>query len=750
MIVFDGELFAGTMNFANGAELWRSSDGRDWRPVEAAGFARPSTSGIRSMSVYRDQLYLATFNASEGCEIWRSADGATWERVVSQGFYGRRASSVRAMSAFDGFLYAADSEAAGGGQVWRAADGFTWTATSTPGFGDPGNVTLSVMTVFQDHLYVGTGRVSGGCQLWRSPDGLSWSATMTGGFGNPMNEAAWSMLEFRGHLYVGTMNWTEGCEIWRSADGASWERVTVRGWADHGNAYVWQFAEYRGLLWAGTLNAEDGCEIWRSANGTDWELVIDGGFGAKENYGARAFAEFHGSLFTGLANPYEGCQIREHRPWIRVPEDLPSLQAAIDAADDGDDVLAAPGRYHERLRLANTQVQLRSTGRSWETIIDAQQAGRAVEILCGPGVRHVLQGFTITGGNCDSDGGGIYVSGGPAVLADLFVTNNCANRGGGIAINGVAGTDAALLMRNVLLTDNTADTSGGGVAVISGGLHAAFCTLSGNHAPLGGGAVVCQGNMRLEHSIIASNSSGVAASGPGSSGLLRRNLFWNNDGADYQQLPPGQDDLAADPLFVSGPGYAFYLSQGAAGQESESPAADAAMSSAAEECLDFLTTRTDLGADQGRADLGYHGPGQQPTPTPTAYAPPSGTQTPALPTPTPDGYQLDFRLELNAAFYRAGERFLLLAHLRNAGPDLTAERYIALEAAGQYWFWPEWTDQPAPQPAPLPTGTARTDVILEFTWPANASGGRGTFWGAAVRPGTFSALAPISSCSFEF
>jgi hypothetical protein len=45
---------------------------------------------------------------------------------------------------------------------------------------------------------------------------------------------------------------------------------------------------------------------------------------------------------------------------LRVPAEHPTIQAAIDAANDGDSVLVSPGVYHESLRLSGKSVRLAS------------------------------------------------------------------------------------------------------------------------------------------------------------------------------------------------------------------------------------------------------------------------------------------------------------------------------------------------------------------------------------------------------
>jgi hypothetical protein len=80
---------------------------------------------------------------------------------------------------------------------------------------------------------------------------------------------------------------------------------------------------------------------------------------------------------------------------------------------------------------------------------------------------------------------------------------------------------------------------------------------------------------------------------------------WTND-----DCPPEHPvcNIDADPLFVPGPGGAYYLSQIAAGQAADSPCVDTGSDTAANLGLDLLTTRTDEGLDAGTVDMGYHYP----------------------------------------------------------------------------------------------------------------------------------------------
>jgi parallel beta-helix repeat protein len=106
-----------------------------------------------------------------------------------------------------------------------------------------------------------------------------------------------------------------------------------------------------------------------------------------------------------------------------------------------------------------------------------------------------MSGMTITGGNANGNGGGIGLTGNPGARAtfdDLVVTGNTTTGdGGGISLN----NNATLMLRNSVVTDNTA-RQGGGIHFFNGGaLVVENCRIGGNTSTIttgvggGGGGV---------------------------------------------------------------------------------------------------------------------------------------------------------------------------------------------------------------------------------------------------------------------
>jgi len=79
---------------------------------------------------------------------------------------------------------------------------------------------------------------------------------------------------------------------------------------------------------------------------------------------------------------------------LHVPEDYPTIQQAIDAAVDGDEILVGPGTYAEPLQIS-TRVTITGREGAAATVLDAEGSGVAVVINADD---VILQGLTIRSG----------------------------------------------------------------------------------------------------------------------------------------------------------------------------------------------------------------------------------------------------------------------------------------------------------------------------------------------------------------
>ncbi len=191
---------------------------------------------------------------------------------------------------------------------------------------------------------------------------------------------------------------------------------------------------------------------------------------------------------------------------------FPSIQAAIDASADGDTIRVAgsPGSaYAERLIVTKTIEILGGYAgppgwqrniATYTTIVNGQGSGTVVQFGAGAAT---FEGFTITGGQTDLDGGGILIEGAsPLISATTVISNNASSSGGGIAIKG----GAPRLINDVIMS-NTA-MGGGGLLIADGAdVELRGTTISNNQAYLfGGGLLVVNGSSpRFDGGIIRAN-----------------------------------------------------------------------------------------------------------------------------------------------------------------------------------------------------------------------------------------------------
>ncbi len=109
-----------------------------------------------------------------------------------------------------------------------------------------------------------------------------------------------------------------------------------------------------------------------------------------------------------------------------------SIQSGIDAAQNGDTVLVAPGTYNENIDFKGKAITVTSSGGAASTIIDGGGApGRAVVIFQSNEKRtSVLSNFTIRNGGgstfTSQAGGGVYVFlASPTILNNVITANEC-------------------------------------------------------------------------------------------------------------------------------------------------------------------------------------------------------------------------------------------------------------------------------------------------------------------------------------
>jgi parallel beta-helix repeat protein len=226
-----------------------------------------------------------------------------------------------------------------------------------------------------------------------------------------------------------------------------------------------------------------------------------------------------------------------------------------------------------------------------------------------------------------SMGGGIVLADTHATLEDCVLQNNVAesvNGTGGAII--LYGGNVDHLIKNCLLTDNSAEAEGGAIATaIHSTPRIQNCTFVNNSSDKFGSAVYSDWTTEVVISDSIFDNCNNTAIGEEYSGgdIVEHCLFNNNANGDYgiydgntgqidimsgtdPNVDPNGTNITGDPLFVTGPFGDYYLSQISTGQTLDSPAVDAGSTQALDLGMNTRTTRTDGVTDAGFVDIGYH------------------------------------------------------------------------------------------------------------------------------------------------
>src|SRR5262245_60431167 len=166
---------------------------------------------------------------------------------------------------------------------------------------------------------------------------------------------------------------------------------------------------------------------------------------------------------------------------IEVPADFATIQAAINAAVDGDVVIVAPGVYVGQLTFLGKAITLTS-----EDPLDpaattlSAAAVSVVTFNSGETPLSKLIGFTVNNVNAPTGGGVLVGSNASPVIENCVFAGNMANAGGGLAVFG------GVTVRSTVFVGNIGNASGGGIhAGPNSILTLDACKFEGNDSPLG-------------------------------------------------------------------------------------------------------------------------------------------------------------------------------------------------------------------------------------------------------------------------
>jgi len=205
---------------------------------------------------------------------------------------------------------------------------------------------------------------------------------------------------------------------------------------------------------------------------------------------------------------------------ISVPGDHATIQAAIDAASEGDTVAIDPGTYPEH------DISFRGKGicvRSLDpldpavvaaTVVDGMREGPVFAFESDEDSTSVLSGMTIVGGLGDApypqyQGGGMTFRFTSPSIDHCVIRNNWATDQGG----GIRAVGSSARIRFCTIRNNHMQSFGEGAALYASASDVLLegCTIAENTAPAGvGEAITCEGNttIAIRNCVIANNTPG--------------------------------------------------------------------------------------------------------------------------------------------------------------------------------------------------------------------------------------------------
>ena len=177
------------------------------------------------------------------------------------------------------------------------------------------------------------------------------------------------------------------------------------------------------------------------------------------------------------------------RQWT-VPDQAPTIQAAIDSCVTGDVVLVFPGTYTDCTHLNGNNVAhigiltpgvsiQGATGDPDDVILDAGGLGRCLEIRGATGDVNI-EGLTLRGAQASNpvgSGGAVFVfQSDPVFRQCVFDSNNADYAGGAIAVS-----HGSLVVENCVFLGNGTENIGGAIRATSSPVTITGSTFHGSH-----------------------------------------------------------------------------------------------------------------------------------------------------------------------------------------------------------------------------------------------------------------------------
>jgi len=226
---------------------------------------------------------------------------------------------------------------------------------------------------------------------------------------------------------------------------------------------------------------------------------------------------------------------------LHVPEEFPTIQLAIDSTRHGDEVLVAPGTYHESINFHGKNITVRSTHGPQVTTITNHRTANLVTFDHGENSRAVLDGFLLRGGWMAV----LCVGSGPTISRNICLDQNVWNWsaiglcGSLIVVNDPTGDprySAIIGPAPAVIVNNTITHSANG----------GISTFSSVPPVIKNNIVVFNAHYGIHHQNLTSQPQPII----GYNDVFGHGYHQWGPYGDYINIPdPGPGAISADPMF---------------------------------------------------------------------------------------------------------------------------------------------------------------------------------------------------------
>jgi len=312
--IFKSRLAVGSFASPGGGSLF-TTDGSSFHKVGQTGLGNANNIAIYPYSVYRGQLYVGTGNLAQGAQLWRWSGSGSPVKLVDGGFGNVNNNEIVPSGVIDDRLILTVTNNAGMRVFAYDGDEFTQlvgqgpAGTPTgPGFGNPNNYRSIFIDrhLFKGELMIPVQNDTAGLQVF-SFDGDDFVRIAHAGAGRWTSQhriglTAVSPVDGLLYLVAASPLPAVPAELW-SYDGDDWALVDTRPAGQN----VAQPLCRGDDLYLGIWEAA-GCSVWKRTDPSTFSRISDPGFGDPTN-NAVLLSSRNGRLLAMTGNQVTGSDV---------------------------------------------------------------------------------------------------------------------------------------------------------------------------------------------------------------------------------------------------------------------------------------------------------------------------------------------------------------------------------------------------------------------------------------------------------